>query len=45
MPVPLQLEYSFTLTVDLDHPLDIGSTVSGDKRFIPITAAVYTGPS
>lgn len=44
MPVPPQLEYSFTLHVDLDHPLDIGSTVSGDKRFIPITGGSVSGP-
>ncbi|KAJ5141032.1 hypothetical protein N7476_009219 [Penicillium atrosanguineum] len=44
MPVPPQLEYSFTLHVDLDHPLEIGSTVSGDRRFIPITDGSISGP-
>ncbi|KAJ5246776.1 hypothetical protein N7468_001759 [Penicillium chermesinum] len=44
MPVPPQLEYSFTLHVDLDHPLDFGSTVFGDRRFIPISGGSVSGP-
>ncbi|KAJ5753291.1 hypothetical protein N7520_010208 [Penicillium odoratum] len=44
MPVPPELEYSFTLHVDLAHPLDFGSTVCGDRRFIPITGGNVSGP-
>ncbi|KAJ5560676.1 hypothetical protein N7513_003075 [Penicillium frequentans] len=44
MPIAPQLEYSFTLCVDLDQPLDFGSTASGDRRFIPITGGSVSGP-
>ncbi|KAJ5618717.1 hypothetical protein N7528_006828 [Penicillium herquei] len=39
-----QIEYVFTLQVDLAPPLDYGSTATGDKRFIPITGGKVTGP-
>jgi hypothetical protein len=39
-----QLEYVFTLHVDLDPPLDYGPTSTGYKRFIPISGGKITGP-
>ncbi|KAJ6003450.1 hypothetical protein N7451_005997 [Penicillium sp. IBT 35674x] len=44
MPIAPQLEYSFTLHVNLDQPLYFGSTASGDRRFIPITGGSVSGP-
>ncbi|KAL4737921.1 hypothetical protein BDV11DRAFT_206388 [Aspergillus similis] len=44
MSFPPQLEYAFTLQVDLAPALDFGTTFSGDRRFIPISGGVVTGP-
>lgn len=37
-----QLEYVFTLHVDLEPPLDYGPTSTGYKRFIPEAPGKYT---
>ncbi|QKX63959.1 uncharacterized protein TRUGW13939_11131 [Talaromyces rugulosus] len=44
MPIPPQLEYGFTLHVDLAPPLDFGSTISRDRRSIPITSSSISRP-
>ncbi|KAH7357400.1 hypothetical protein BKA66DRAFT_445776 [Pyrenochaeta sp. MPI-SDFR-AT-0127] len=39
-----QLEYAFTLHVNLAPPLCFGKTAAGERRFIPITGGQVEGP-
>ncbi|GAQ45921.1 hypothetical protein ABZX51_009520 [Aspergillus tubingensis] len=41
---PPNLQYAFTLHVELAPALHFGQTTCGDRRFIPITGGSVTGP-
>lgn len=43
-PVP-ELEYAFTVKVDVAPPVEMGPADGGRKRFIAITGGTFTGPA
>ena len=44
MPLPLTLEHVADLRIEVDAPVEIGQTVAGIRRMVPILGGAATGP-